>query len=295
MEEIKISVVMSCYNSERFLHESIDSILMQTYKNFEFIIWNDGSTDSTEEIIKSYHDNRIRYFCASNQGTGAARAAACKEARGKYIACMDDDDIAMPFRLEKELSFLESHSDYILVSCLCEFITEEGKVIGQSIQPCTDRSLKKRCNINHSGAMFRKDAYFRAGGYLNIRTGQDFVLWGRMSRYGKYANLPETLVKYRIQPNSIVRKLRDKNYNICLDALRQKIISDEIVDTHDLALLNDIWKSNVEVSKKLPPYKPTYVVNGIQQGIVDIFSCIIGKRFIIRVLCFVKGWVITRI
>ena len=66
MEEMKISVVMSCYNSERFLRQSIDSILMQSYREFEFIIWNDGSTDSTEEIIKSYHDERIRYFYAPN-------------------------------------------------------------------------------------------------------------------------------------------------------------------------------------------------------------------------------------
>mgnify|MGYP001537946173 FL=1 len=96
MEEMKISVVMSCYNSERFLRQSIDSILMQSYREFEFIIWNDGSTDSTEEIIKSYHDERIRYFYAPNQGLGSALAAACKEARGRYIARMDDDDIAMP-------------------------------------------------------------------------------------------------------------------------------------------------------------------------------------------------------
>ena len=127
MEEMKISVVMSCYNSERFLRQSIDSILMQSYREFEFIIWNDGSTDSTEEIIKSYHDERIRYFYAPNQGLGSALAAACKEARGRYIARMDDDDIAMPNRLDKELAFLELHPDYILVSCLCEFITEEGK------------------------------------------------------------------------------------------------------------------------------------------------------------------------
>ena len=182
MEEMKISVVMSCYNSERFLRQSIDSILMQSYREFEFIIWNDGSTDSTEEIIKSYHDERIRYFYAPNQGLGSALAAACKEARGRYIARMDDDDIAMPNRLDKELAFLELHPDYILVSCLCEFITEEGKVIGQSIQPCTDRALKRRCNILHPGAMFCKDAYFKAGGYLDIRTGQDTVLWGRMAQ-----------------------------------------------------------------------------------------------------------------
>ena len=116
MEEMKISVVMSCYNSERFLRQSIDSILMQSYREFEFIIWNDGSTDSTEEIIKSYHDERIRYFYAPNQGLGSALAAACKEARGRYIARMDDDDIAMPNRLDKELAFLELHPDYILAS-----------------------------------------------------------------------------------------------------------------------------------------------------------------------------------
>ena len=87
---LPVSVVLCTFNDERTIKEAIESILCQSYNNFEFIIWNDGSTDGTEEIIKSYKDNRIRYFFHENTGLGEALRLACAEAKGKYIARMDN-------------------------------------------------------------------------------------------------------------------------------------------------------------------------------------------------------------
>lgn len=293
-QNMKLSVVMSCYNSSRFLRESIESILNQTYSDFEFIIWNDGSTDDTEQIIKSYDDERILYSCAPNQGAGIARAEACKKARGKYIAIMDSDDIAYPWRFEKEIAFLDSHQDFIVVSSLVDYIDEEGGIFGQSIQPCTDEALKMRCNIVNPASMFRKDAYLKAGGFLDIRTGQDIVLWGRMARFGKFANIPEPLIKYRVQRNSIGRKLRQENYNACLVQLRKKIIEDEVVDSRDIELLNTIWKQNVETSKKLPPFVIHSVIDNKQQRILDFGSIFIGKKNMLKMMCVLKGILIKK-
>lgn len=293
-QNMKLSVVMSCYNSSRFLRESIESILNQTYSDFEFIIWNDGSTDDTEQIIKSYDDARIKYVKAENQGLGKALYDACLIAKGEYIARMDDDDVAYPWRFEKEIAFLDAHPDYILVSSCVDVIDEEGIIMGQSVVPCTDDALKVRCNICHPASMYRREAYLASGGYLNIRTGQDLVLWGRMARFGKFANIPEPLIKYRVQRNSIGRKLRQENYNACLVQLRKKIIEDEVVDPKDIELLNAIWKQNVETSKKLPPFVIRSVVDKKQQQILDFGSIFIGKKNMLKMMCALKGILIKK-
>ena len=107
-----ISVILPAYNAERFLEEAIDSILAQTYKNFELIVLNDGSTDRTEEIILSYNDPRIRYIKnESNLKLIKTLNKGIALARGKYIARMDADDISLPTRFEKEIEFMEIHPD----------------------------------------------------------------------------------------------------------------------------------------------------------------------------------------
>lgn len=288
----KVSVVTTCYNSERFLREAIDSILNQTFTDFEYIIWNDGSTDKTEEIVKSYNDPRIRYFKTENQGVGSAAHAACAVAKGEYIARLDDDDICFPQRLEKEVYFLDTHPDYVLVSCLFEYIDEHDRVFGQCVYPCTSKAIKKRLNILHSGAVYRKSAYEQCGGYVNVRMGLDKILWGRMAKYGKYANLPEILVQYRIQHLSIGRKLREPNYNNILGMLMTKIINDDKVNPEDVAVYNKVWKMNMEASRSLPDFITKSVLVRRQQAIVNILSKIIGNKTATKLLSKLKSFLI---
>lgn len=286
-----LSVVMSCYNSERYLRESIDSILAQDFKDFEFIIWNDGSTDSTEKIIKSYSDSRIRYFHACNQGLGKALNDACKKASGKYIARMDDDDIALPNRLRKELDYMEEHPHCVLVSCAAKHINSAGEFIGSySLPGYNDKVIKKKLCIVHPGAMFRRDIYEKTFGYLPLTTSQDRALWKQMAAYGEFANIPEVLLYYRIQENSIGRKKRVKEYSeICIKMV-DKISCDAIAGIYNKALIsihNQLHQLNVEESRNLSVDKNFQ--KKIELTLHEVLSFIFNTSFATRAICFIKN------
>lgn len=291
-----VSVVMSCYNSEKYLRESIDSILAQTYTNFEFIIWNDGSKDSTEEIVKSYNDTRIRYFSAENQGLGKALNCACKHVKGKYIARMDDDDIALPKRFEKEVAFLETNPEYILVSCASKYIDENGRSFGSAGMPaCSDKVIKIKLCISHPGVMFLKDAYFKTKGYLPVVAGgEDAMLWKQMSRFGKFANLPYPLLYYRIQSKSIGRRLLIPEFLICCKSLRDRIAEDAIagiVNANLISIHNSIVNINAAESVKLN--KPLYShqkQNNLSLWIYKLLKKTIGENNAILCICKIKTW-----
>ena len=239
-----ISVVMSCYNADNYLRLAIDSILSQTYSDFEFIIWNDGSTDNTE-IVKSYTDSRIRYFYHTNTGLGQALSLACREARGKYIARMDADDIALPYRLATELAFLESHIDYVLVSSAINYIDDKGVYLGRSFPYTWNCIIKSVIFTNtfivHPAVMFRRESYLASEGYLNVLGAEDRVLWGRMRTYGKYANLSVPLLNYRLLSGSLSHSAIDPSYLTILRCLREKMVMDENVCNDDLLLHNQIF------------------------------------------------------
>ena len=237
-----ISVVMCCYNEERYIRESIDAVLGQTYQDYEFILWNDGSTDKTEEIIKSYNDERIRYFYHENTGLGEALRLACQEATGKYIARIDCDDICMPNRFEKQVAFLETHPDYVLCSSGVFYIDENGETTGRRFPATWDSIIRKKLNaITHPAAMFRTDAYRNAGGYLPLKSAQDRILWSRMLRYGKFANLPYTLIKYREISTSVSHIIENSPYWGVIKAIRMKMCSDVEINIEDVRLHNEIY------------------------------------------------------
>lgn len=281
----KVSVIMCCYNSERFLRPAIDSVLNQTFPDFELLVWNDGSTDATEEIVLSYTDPRVRYFRGENRGAGIARAEAAKHAVGEYIAVLDSDDISLPERLELEVAFLDSHPDYVLVGGQAERIDENDRYIGQSLLPCSDRALKRRLTFFTSSVLFRRSAYDDAGGFMDIRTGQDVVLFGRMEPLGKFYNLPRTLIRYRHVSTSIGRTLRQANYNACINQLRLKIISDPVVDPRDIETLNAIWRMNKEVSRKLALDEHPDRGHRLMERLIKVLSALLGRERTVRWLC----------
>ena len=130
MKNPKVTVLMSVYNGEKYLQEAIDSILEQTFKDFEFLIINDGSTDKTGEILESYHDLRIKIINnEKNIGLTKSLNKGLKLARGEYIARQDADDISMPERLEKEVEFLETHQDYAVVGAFAKIINKNSEIL----------------------------------------------------------------------------------------------------------------------------------------------------------------------
>ncbi len=281
-----VSVVLSTYNDEIYIRESIDAVLGQTYKNFEFIIWNDGSTDATEEIIKSFKDDRIRYYYHENTGLGQALALACGKAKGKYIARIDGDDICLPYRLEKEITYLETHLDVILVSSSVIYIDENGKTLGRSYPWTWNRNIKRQLNIVHPAVMFRKDIYDRTCGYLDIKSAQDRILWSKMAKYGKFAIIKEPLIKYRWLTTSLSHIIDNKNlYAIELERVRQKLCTTDKIAQCDIVLHNRLYK----IASKRYSHNGTVFTQSVEGKIALLLSNIIGFKITEKFIIFLKN------
>lgn len=207
-----VSIVMAAYNEEKHIHEAIESVLSQTYPNFEFIIIDDGSTDSTKSIILSYNDERIRLISnEQNLKLIDSLNKGLSLATGKYIARMDADDICLPERLEKQVAFMEANPDIgISGAQLAMFGTSEGIMK----YPLTDQDIRLKLLFTscfgNNVVIFRKDLMIRhqlffPKGYLHA---EDYKCWTEWILFTKAANIDECLVRYRTHPNSVSVKNR---------------------------------------------------------------------------------------
>jgi glycosyltransferase involved in cell wall biosynthesis len=197
---------MSVYNGERYLALAIDSILAQTFTDFEFLILNDGSKDSSAAIIDAYaaKDKRIRATHRENKGLVASLNELIEQARAPLIARMDCDDIAMPERFAKQVSFLDAHQEYGVVGTWIDDIDANGAVAEYDgdDHPTDHASFLDRIGkgtiICHSSVMMRRDLVKAAGCYHGaFRHCEDFDLWLRLASITKLCSLPERLMQYR--------------------------------------------------------------------------------------------------
>lgn len=195
----KISVLLPVYNTkEEHLIECIESILNQTFKDFELIILNDGSTNNVEEIIKQYSDERIKYFKNEvNEGITKARNKLLNMANGDYIAIVDHDDISFPERFEKEYNFLESHPDISIVSGWLEIFPKYSLCKTKEFPKYID--MLQRPELLHPACMWRKKDFEKYNliyeeDYFGV---QDYALFAKAIRNLKFANLQEPMIKYR--------------------------------------------------------------------------------------------------
>lgn len=206
----KISVLMPVYNTkEEYLRASIESILNQTFKDFEFIIVNDGSTNNAEEVILSYKDDRIKYFKQENQGIVGALNNAWSKASGKYLARMDSDDIAHPERFAKQIRFLEENPEYSLVGSWAKIIHSNNLIkLPQDIKVM---DLLADCMFVHPSIMFRKADFEKFN--IHYESGFDYVedycFYARAIKCLKMTNLQEVLLDYRVYPENSSSKNRD--------------------------------------------------------------------------------------
>ncbi len=199
----KIAVLLCVHNGKLFVREAIESILNQTYKDFEFIIVENCSTDDTWQIIKSYTDPRIKAFQTSFKQLSYNLNYALMQTKAEYVARMDADDIAKPQRLEHQIAYLEDHPEVGVLGTAFELFGDknEGKII---TLPATDNAIRRRLPFRfcfcHPSVMFKRETILKYSGYQGAKFCQDMDLWLRLSRDNtiKFANLREPLLRYRI-------------------------------------------------------------------------------------------------
>lgn len=210
MTHSAITVLMPVYNSERYVARAVKSILDQTFRDFEFLVINDGSTDRSIDIIREFNDPRIRVIDTENQGVAAALRLGVKMARGAYIARMDADDESLPDRLEIEKHCLDEHPGIAVVYGSVEYIDSEGVPIfldwheGHS-NVSTKWLLNFRNVITHSTVMLRADVLDDHG--LNYRIemnrAEDLDLWNRVAHFSDFMYLHDVLIRYRVHSENV--------------------------------------------------------------------------------------------
>ena len=211
MSSPSVSVCMPVYNTERYVAEAVESILAQTFGDFEFIIIDDGSTDGSRAILERYakQDDRIRLISRPNTGIVGARNEALGMARGELIAVMDSDDVALPERFEVQVAYLREHPEVVCLGSKVRFIDEAGRfLLRNTTTPWTmRRSRRWLLGVTVPWSTQHDDATRGCAGRQWLRPGvqlcarRDLVL--RLGERGKLVNLPQVLQKYRHHDQSI--------------------------------------------------------------------------------------------
>jgi len=205
-----ISVIFSVYNGALYLREAIISILNQTYRDFEFIIVDDGSTDITSQILDEFTDDRIiRLNNSANLGLVTSLNRALAVAKGEIIARMDADDISLPDRFQKQLAYLEKHPEIGVLGTAMVQVDEQGRHISTLIPPLKHELILWQtlfgCAIFHATVMMRRQELLKAGGYdANFIHSEDLELWSRLFSKTKFANLTDVLYIRRLHRRSII-------------------------------------------------------------------------------------------
>lgn len=216
---------MPAYNAERTLAEAIESILAQEFRDFELIIVDDGSTDSTATLLKSYARSEARIVIltnAPNQGISRSRNRALGAARGKYVACLDSDDVAEPSRLRIQLEFMRKNPDCVLLGSDLTIIDETSTIVGRRVYPHSDHELRKampRLNpFAQPASMFHAELARKVGGFReDLPLCEDYDLFFRLAEQGAVANLAQPLTRYRVSSTqSKTRQLHDTVRNTLL-------------------------------------------------------------------------------
>jgi glycosyltransferase involved in cell wall biosynthesis len=205
-----VTVLMPVFNGARHLRSAIDSILAQTFTDFEFLIVNDGSLDESRAIAASYPDSRIRIIDHErNLGLSTALNRGLDDARGRLIARQDADDVSMPERLARQVEFLREHGAIALVGTQGRVIDEAGEFVGVVDRPLDEASIRWYGLWDnpfiHTSVMFRPEAVMKAGGFEAEFDpfSQDYALWSRVLMANRVANLAARLIHYRISSSSI--------------------------------------------------------------------------------------------
>ncbi len=204
-----VSILMLTYNRANYIATAIESVLTQTYQNWELIVIDDGSTDDTKEVLAPYHDSRISYLRRNeNKGLVYRRQESLTLVNGSYVAILDSDDIWLTRdKLKKQVEVLERDPSCSLVGTFINIIDERGSLIDQNKYYETDLEIRKNMLIRNqfanSSVMMRKSTLDKTAGYRNLSVAEDFELFLQLGQIGTFRNLPEYMTAYRVHTGNI--------------------------------------------------------------------------------------------
>lgn len=281
----RVTVLMSVYNGDRYLLESIESILNQTFQDFELLIINDGSTDKTREIILSLNDSRIR-LVDNEQNIGLTRSLnkGLRLAKGEFVARQDADDLSAPDRLQQQVDFLDKHSEIALLGTWHQEIDADGNFTGAWDLPSNWTQIRWSILFYtpfvHSSIMMRKNLVLSQIGFYNeaLSYSQDYELWSRIAASLPVFSLKERLVKTRVNPFSMTATYGSKTlegFRIRACTIAQLLGLDEIDTALKEAYLNQIttflfdFSYNTELKFEKLNYKET---SEIVERILQLFE-----------------------
>ena len=303
MKKNKVTVLMPVYNGEKYLREAVDSILNQTYTNFDFLIINDGSTDNTLKILQSYNDNRIKIIDnKENLGLIQTLNKGLRLASGEFIARMDADDISLPVRLEKQINYLIKQNEVGVLGSQADIINDLGEKIDFYMVPNSHNMIAWMLlfgrSFIHPSVMFRRSAIEEAEGYnASSLYMEDYELWISLVKKTRFANLSETLIKYRTSKDSISRRMVDQQQQNVLTAKKKfieeilnKEINIEILKRMRIIQSRKIFLSKsqgVEIINLITSlyyeFKKKQIITG---NINDVFKEVLNKMVLVS--CCVK-------
>jgi len=202
-----VSVVMTAFNEEKFIGNAVESLMKQTFEDFELLLFDDGSTDGTRRVVEQFEDPRIKLHGGTNQGQTTCLAEGVEMAEAPLIARLDADDMAMPHRLGTQVTFLERNPRCAMVGSEAVVLDERGSEMCVCPVPATEEEIREtmpsRCCFLHSTVMFRRDAVMEVGNYRPLfRYAQDYDLWLRLGEHYPLANIGEPLVYRRLKIQS---------------------------------------------------------------------------------------------
>ena len=252
----KITVLMSVYNGDKYLSETIESVLKQSFSDFEFLIIDDGSIDNSRNIIQGYEDDRIKYCYKHNSGIAKSLNYGLKIAEGKYIARIDADDICYQDRLVEQYNFMEMNSEYVICGSACDVVDVNNEFLYKyNDLPFTNddifTKMKKRNCFVHSSTFFRKEVALEIGGYYEpIRQYfEDYMLFNQMIKYGKSYNFQNSLIRYRVVPGSISSGLFGYKYKNII----KNVVTKGFANNKEIEFLKKL-KSTEDEKRKLSNY-----------------------------------------
>lgn len=205
----KITVLMPAYNAGKYIREAIDSVLQQTFTDFELLIVNDGSTDNTAEVIQSFNDPRIVMIYQDNKGVSLALNKGLQYARAPYVARFDADDVCVAERLELQYNFMTDNPDYTIIGSAANYMDMDGNFLFTSIPPAIQNDDIQQldpsvCPFIHSTVFYKKEVILNAGGYSeHAYTFEDHFLWANILKSQKACNFSQPMIKLRLNPDSI--------------------------------------------------------------------------------------------